>query len=76
MTIYMLMAYYSPDVGNIFWFNFIQFTCLVLSMLTIVFVTVLNYVRSEYIFLSFEQMVKKELDKAFAKFNKPGFEWY
>ena len=70
------MAYYSPDVGDVLVYDIIQFTSLSLSLIIIFWVTILNYVRSEYMFLSYEQMVKKELDKSFAKFNKPGLQWY
>ena len=70
------MAFYSPDVGQVLYYDLIQFLCLGLSLFSIIFITVYNYIRGEYIFQSYEQMVKRDLDKAFEKFNKPGLEWY
>jgi hypothetical protein len=74
----MIMATYSPDVGENAVYDAFQFLSLALSLLLITFITIYNYIRGGYIFASYEKMVKKNLDNCFEKFNhnENGLEWY
>ena len=78
LATYMTMAYYSPDVDSTI-YEVIQFFSLSLSLLLITIITVINYIRGGKIFVSYEQMDKRELDICFDKFNRNndnGIEWY
>ncbi|CAI2377483.1 unnamed protein product [Moneuplotes crassus] len=77
LVIYMMMATYSPDVGESAVYDAIQFTALGISLICIFYISFFNFIKSQYSFRSYEHMVKK-LDPLFETLNKNdvGIEWY
>ena len=77
---YIVLSYYAEDQNSLV-YDILQYSCLSSAIVIMILVTVINYIRGGYIFKSYEEMVKKELDKYFDKLNREtyltrGLEWY
>lgn len=72
------MATIAFEIEENIFYDTIMFACLALSLVSISYITIYNYIRGGYAFLSYEEMVKKKLDNTFEKFNHNdnGIEWY
>ena len=81
LSVYLVLSYYAPDNKNNFTYDVIQYSCLAAAITLMILVTIFNYIRGGYLFKSYEQMVKKGLDKYFEKINREvyfprGLQWY
>ena len=81
LVVYFVFAWLAPDYkGNIV-FDVIQYSCLASAITIMTIVTIWNYIIGSYVFKSYEELVKKRINKYLDKLNKEkylsrGLEWY